>query len=38
MLPYSVAFFIVWTVMLIAWVMADLPLGPGARMFLDVAR
>ena len=38
MLPYSVAFFIVWTVMLIAWVLADLPLGPGARMFLDVAR
>jgi len=38
MLPYSVAFFIVWTGLLIVWVLADLPLGPGARMFLDVAR
>jgi len=38
MLPYSVAFFVVWTGLLIVWVLADLPLGPGARMFLDVAR
>lgn len=29
MIPYSVAFFIVWSLLLIAWVMLGLPLGPG---------
>lgn len=29
-LPYSVGFGIAWTLMLIAWVLLDLPLGPGA--------
>jgi aminobenzoyl-glutamate transport protein len=28
MLPYSVSFFIVWTIMLIAWMALGLPLGP----------
>ena len=30
MLPYSVAFFILWTLLLIIWYLAGLPLGPGA--------
>ena len=30
MLPYSIAFLIGWTIMLLAWVFLDLPLGPGA--------
>jgi aminobenzoyl-glutamate transport protein len=34
MLPYSIAFFLVWTVLLIAWLLLGLPLGPGATMKL----
>ena len=34
MLPYSIAFFIVWTILLIAWLLLGLPLGPGAAMKL----
>jgi aminobenzoyl-glutamate transport protein len=30
MLPYSVAFFLVWTVMLIVWFLVGIPVGPGA--------
>lgn len=30
MLPYSAAFFVAWTVLLVIWTMAGLPLGPGA--------
>ena len=30
MLPYSVAFFIGWVIMLTVWLMAGIPLGPGA--------
>jgi aminobenzoyl-glutamate transport protein len=30
MLPYTVAFFIVWTVLLIGWFLLDIPVGPGA--------
>ncbi len=29
MLPYTVAFFLAWTVMLMIWMGLDLPLGPG---------
>lgn len=34
MLPYSVTFLVVWTLLLILWVIADLPLGPGAELYL----
>ena len=34
MLPYSVAFFMVWTVLLIAWFLLGLPVGPGAPLKL----
>jgi aminobenzoyl-glutamate transport protein len=33
MLPYSVAFFIMWTALLIVWIIFGIPLGPDAGMF-----
>jgi len=30
MIPYSIAFFIVWSILLIAWISLGIPLGPGA--------
>jgi aminobenzoyl-glutamate transport protein len=35
MLPYSVAFLVVWMVLLIVWLVLGLPLGPGAGLFLE---
>jgi len=35
MLPYSVAFFIGWVVLLVGWILLDLPLGPGAGILLE---
>ncbi len=34
MLPYSLFFMIGWSVLLVIWMVAGLPLGPGASMFL----
>jgi aminobenzoyl-glutamate transport protein len=34
MLPYSVAFLLGWSGLLTLWVIADLPLGPGAQVFM----
>ncbi len=33
MLPYSVTFFILWTLLLIIWYLLGLPLGPGAGIY-----
>lgn len=33
MLPYTFAFFTVWTLLLIAWLLLGLPLGPGAGIY-----
>jgi aminobenzoyl-glutamate transport protein len=33
MLPYTLVFFVVWTILLIAWLMLGLPLGPGAGIY-----
>jgi aminobenzoyl-glutamate transport protein len=33
MLPYTITFFIVWTLMLVAWIQLGLPLGPGAGLY-----
>lgn len=33
MMPYSIAFFFVWTALLIIWILLGLPLGPGAGLF-----
>ena len=35
MLPYSVTFFVGWTLMLVLWILADLPVGPGANLYLS---
>ncbi len=34
MLPYAIAFLLVWIIQLIVWVVFKLPLGPGATVFL----
>ena len=34
MLPYTVVFFIGWVVLLIIWILFDLPLGFGAGLYL----
>ncbi|MCL4839205.1 MAG: AbgT family transporter [Thermoanaerobaculia bacterium] len=36
MLPYSVAFFVGWALLFSAWILLDLPLGPGAALHLPV--
>ena len=36
MLPYSIVFFIAWTLLLIGWLALGLPLGPGAGIHYDV--
>ena len=33
MLPFSIAFFIAWTALLIGWILLELPLGPGVSLF-----
>ena len=33
MLPYSVAFGVAWTILLVGWLLASLPLGPGVTAF-----
>ena len=35
MLPYTFVFFIAWTILLVIWVYAGLPLGPGAPMYYE---
>lgn len=34
MLPYSIAFLLVWIVQVILWVLFNIPLGPGASVFM----
>lgn len=34
MLPYSIAFLLVWVVQMVVWVVFNLPLGPGVQVFL----
>ena len=36
MLPYSIAFLIGWVIMLLLWVFAGWPLGPGAEAFYSI--
>ncbi|MBK7868209.1 MAG: AbgT family transporter [Ignavibacteriales bacterium] len=33
MVPYTIVFFIVWSLVLVGWVSLDLPLGPGSRLY-----
>jgi len=36
MLPYSVAFFIAWTILLVIWITFGLPLGPGSGLYYSM--
>lgn len=36
MFPYSVLFFIGWTIFLIIWILLEIPLGPGAGLFYSL--
>ncbi len=36
MLPYSVIFTLFWTVLLMAWMLLGLPLGPGGPLYMEV--
>jgi len=33
MIPYTVAFFIVWSLLLVAWIILGIPLGPGSEIY-----
>jgi aminobenzoyl-glutamate transport protein len=35
MLPYTITFFILWSLLLIIWIILGLPVGPGAELFLN---
>ncbi|WP_067726286.1 AbgT family transporter [Oceanobacillus damuensis] len=35
LLPYSIAFFIIWTLFIIVWYLIGLPVGPGGPIFLS---
>lgn len=35
MIPYSVTFFIVWTILLVIWIFLGIPLGPGSGLFYN---
>jgi len=35
MLPFTIGFFIVWSVLLIVWIIFGWPVGPGADLFLN---
>ena len=36
MLPYTIAFLVVWTALLIVWMLLGLPVGPGAPLYIPV--
>lgn len=36
MIPYSIGFMLLWSGLLIIWVVFDIPLGPGAPMFISL--
>ncbi len=36
MLPYSIGFFIAWTILLILWILFGFPLGPGAGLYYNI--
>ena len=38
MLPFTIAFFLAWTALLIGWVALEIPLGPGAPLVYDINR
>lgn len=36
MLPYTIAFLLFWLLLLIIWILAELPIGPGAPLFYEL--
>jgi aminobenzoyl-glutamate transport protein len=36
MIPYSIVFFIIWTILLVSWIWLGLPLGPGADLYYNI--
>jgi aminobenzoyl-glutamate transport protein len=36
MIPYSIVFFIMWTILLVTWILLGLPLGPGAELYYEM--
>jgi aminobenzoyl-glutamate transport protein len=38
MLPYSVMFFVIWTILLLVWILLDIPIGPNAEFFMPTAK
>ncbi len=38
MLPYSIVFLIGWSLLLILWILLELPIGPGASMYIQVGQ
>ena len=36
MIPYSIVFFILWTILLVAWLLLGLPLGPDAGLYYQM--
>ncbi|MFC1724889.1 AbgT family transporter [candidate division KSB1 bacterium] len=37
MLPYSIVFFFLWTLLLVAWILLGLPLGPGSELYYELS-
>jgi aminobenzoyl-glutamate transport protein len=35
MLPYTIAFFLIWCVLLTVWIILGVPVGPGAGLYLE---
>lgn len=33
MIPYTISFFIIWSLLLVAWILIGIPLGPGSEIF-----
>jgi aminobenzoyl-glutamate transport protein len=38
MMPYSIVFFMIWTILLVVWILLGLPLGPGADLYYQMPR
>jgi aminobenzoyl-glutamate transport protein len=37
MIPYSIIFFIIWSILLVVWILLGLPLGPGADLYYQIS-
>ncbi|MDX1700015.1 MAG: AbgT family transporter [Melioribacteraceae bacterium] len=35
MIPYTITFFVIWTILFIIWFAFEIPVGPGAAMFIN---